>query len=94
MFFQNDMAEDTDSSTTYPQEGDTSNITLGDLDLDTTMNLPYFENGLFFHPHWRQYRQMLENVPDSVHYILGIYITFVGFAGVIGNAIVIYIFTT
>nr|AKS48308.1 rhabdomeric opsin 2 [Platynereis dumerilii] len=85
--------DDSESFTAYPEEGDTNNITLGDLDLDSTLTVPYLENGLFFHPHWRKYRQMLENVPDSVHYILGIYITFVGFAGVIGNAIVIFVFT-
>jgi len=44
----------------------------------------------FIHPHWKQFGL----VPDHWHYIVGIYITIVGITGIVGNAIVIWIFST
>ena len=51
----------------------------------------------FIHPHWKQFGL----VPDHWHYlvgiyitIVGIYITIVGITGIVGNSIVIWIFST
>lgn len=50
----------------------------------------YDTYGYFIHPHWKQFPP----VPDEYHYMVGIYITFVGITGIIGNSIVIWIFST
>ena len=44
----------------------------------------------FIHPHWKQFGL----VPSHWHYIVGIYITIVGITGIIGNSVVIWIFST
>ena len=43
----------------------------------------------FVHPHWYDFPL----VSDEWHYIVGVYITIVGFTGVFGNGLVIYIFS-
>ncbi len=54
---------------------------------------PYFDNPeLIFHPHWRLYREVIDNIPDAAHYVLGLYIAFVGVIGITGNIVVIYLF--
>ena len=45
---------------------------------------------LFIHPHWKQFPL----IPDIWHYAIGIFITFVGISGMLGNILVIYIFGT
>ncbi|XP_076442275.1 rhodopsin-like [Babylonia areolata] len=45
---------------------------------------------LFIHPHWKQFPL----VPDVWHYAIGVFITFVGISGTLGNLLVIYIFGT
>ena len=47
---------------------------------------------LYFHPHWIQYLDTFETMPDYVFYILGIYIAIVGILGTFGNGLVIYFF--
>lgn len=44
---------------------------------------------VFVHPHWRQFPL----VSDAWHYLMGVVITCVGFCGILGNAIVIWMFT-
>nr|WAB24747.1 rhodopsin [Haliotis discus hannai] len=44
---------------------------------------------IFIHPHWKSFPP----IPDVWHYTIGVYITAVGITGVIGNLIVIYIFS-
>lgn len=44
----------------------------------------------FIHPHWKQFGL----VPDHWHFLVGVYITIVGLTGIIGNSIVIWIFST
>ena len=44
---------------------------------------------VFIHPHWYNFPV----VEDGWHYLIGIYITFVGFTGILGNALVIWIFS-
>nr|BAR90770.1 rhabdomeric opsin [Nautilus pompilius] len=44
---------------------------------------------VFIHPHWKHF----PGVPDAAHYIVGIFITVVGICGVMGNGVVIYIFS-
>ena len=43
---------------------------------------------LFIHPHWRQF----PIIPEIWHYAIGIFITFVGISGTMGNLLVLYIF--
>nr|KAG5709810.1 hypothetical protein BaRGS_032634 [Batillaria attramentaria] len=45
---------------------------------------------LFIHPHWKQFPL----IPDMWHYAIGVFITFVGISGTLGNLLVIYIFGT
>ncbi|KAK3090771.1 hypothetical protein FSP39_014497 [Pinctada imbricata] len=45
---------------------------------------------IFIHPHWYQFPP----ISDTWHYIIGIYITIVGITGIIGNSIVIWVFST
>ncbi|XP_060068706.1 rhodopsin, GQ-coupled-like [Ylistrum balloti] len=44
----------------------------------------------YIHPHWKQFPP----VSDTWHYFIGLFITVVGISGVIGNIVVISIFTT
>ena len=55
---------------------------------DATTHI-YDTYNVFIHPHWKQFPL----VSAEWHYIIGIYITIVGFTGILGNALVIYIFT-
>nr|AGL94564.1 rhabdomeric opsin 3 [Platynereis dumerilii] len=55
---------------------------------------PYLPNDLYFHPHWRSYRPFLEELPDIIHWVIGVYIAIVGMIGVIGNFLVIFFFST
>ena len=41
------------------------------------------------HPHWLQYPQ----VGPEIHYFLGVILLLVGTAGVLGNALVLFVFT-
>ena len=43
----------------------------------------------FVHPHWYNFPV----VSAEWHYLVGVYITLVGFTGIFGNALVIYIFS-
>ena len=61
-------------------------------DMVATTEEPYLPNGVYFHPHWRMYRHMIEDIPDIVHYALGLYIAVVGIVGTVGNFIVITLF--
>ncbi|OWF40988.1 rhodopsin, GQ-coupled-like [Mizuhopecten yessoensis] len=44
----------------------------------------------FVHPHWKQF----DPVPHTWHYFIGIFISIVGVSGVIGNIVVITMFST
>lgn len=44
----------------------------------------------FIHPHWKQFGL----VPDHWHFLVGVYITIVGITGIIGNSVVIWVFST
>ncbi|XP_071132770.1 rhodopsin, GQ-coupled-like [Mytilus edulis] len=50
----------------------------------------YDTYGYYIHPHWKQF----DLVPDHWHFMVGVYITIVGITGIIGNSIVIWIFST
>ncbi|XP_052071148.1 rhodopsin, GQ-coupled-like [Mytilus californianus] len=50
----------------------------------------YDTYGYYIHPHWKQF----DLVPDHWHFMVGVYITIVGLTGIIGNSIVIWIFST
>ena len=80
------LAQYTESTwSAYTDNG--SNITV------TTPYPPFFNDpDLLFHPHWRYYRSMIENIPDVVHYVLGVYIAAVGILALLGNGVVIYLF--
>ena len=45
---------------------------------------------VFIHPHWYQFPL----VSDKWHYIIGIYITIVGITGILGNSLVIWVFSS
>ena len=51
-----------------------------------------FFGGIYVHPHWRQYRELINSAPPAFLYSLGAFITVVGFLGIIGNLTVIWIF--
>nr|QKY89066.1 Rhabdomeric opsin [Chaetopleura apiculata] len=53
----------------------------------TTTENPYGD--IIIHPHWKQFPP----VPDYWHYLAGAYMTFMGITGVVGNLIVIWIFS-
>ncbi|ESN97273.1 hypothetical protein HELRODRAFT_129809, partial [Helobdella robusta] len=44
------------------------------------------------HPHWWRYKAEIETTSEIFFLFLGIYITVVGFLGIVGNSTVIYIF--
>ncbi|KAL4240207.1 Melanopsin [Mactra antiquata] len=44
---------------------------------------------VFIHPHWRNFPM----VADAWHYFIGVYITCVGITGILGNSLVIWIFS-
>ena len=49
--------------------------------------------GLFIHPHWQKYRDVIDSAPDALIYGLGVYITLVCFVGIAGNAVAMFIFS-
>ena len=51
------------------------------------------DDELFFHPHWLQYADVIDNVSDAFLYGIGTYITIVCVTGVIGNLSVIVAFS-
>ncbi len=56
---------------------------------------PYFwDESLTLHPHWQQQRYSLEAIPDTVHYLVGVYIGVIGLGGTLANGVVIYLFIT
>lgn len=55
---------------------------------------PFLPDGILFHPYWHPYREFFENVPDLVHYALGIYIAVVCLFACAGNLLVIWIFVS
>jgi len=54
-----------------------------------TINI-YDTYDYFIHPHWKQFGLVL----DHWHYLVVIYVTIVGITGIVGNSIVIWIFST
>lgn len=68
-------------------DNDTSDGTTPTLSNSTSI---YDTYDYFVHPHWKQFGP----IPDHWHYLVGIYITIVGITGIVGNSIVIWIFST
>nr|QKY89064.1 Rhabdomeric opsin [Chiton tuberculatus] len=56
---------------------------------NSTPTSPANSFDVMIHPHWLQFPP----VPDYWHYIIGVYITIVGVTGVVGNFLVIWIFS-
>jgi hypothetical protein len=48
---------------------------------------------LYFHPHWLRYRDVIDGAPDWFISGIGIYITVVCLAGIVGNIAVISVFS-
>jgi len=69
----------------------TASVLAGDVTTqDVNVTTHVFDTyNYFIHPHWRQFPL----VSDTAHYIAGVVITIVGFCGIFGNAIVIWMFT-
>jgi len=52
----------------------------------------HHDDGLYLHPHWLRYHDVIDSAPEWFIYSLGVYITIVGVAGICGNATVIAVF--
>lgn len=50
-------------------------------------------DGLYIHPHWQQYIEIIDSAPDALIYGLGVFITIVCCVGITGNATAIFIFS-
>lgn len=47
---------------------------------------------LYIHPHWLEYREVIEAAPNWFLYGLGVYISLVSVTGIVGNVAVICTF--
>ncbi|ESN97272.1 hypothetical protein HELRODRAFT_85596 [Helobdella robusta] len=47
-----------------------------------------------FHPHWWKYHDIIVNAPMAFYYFLGTFFAVVGFLGVFGNIIVVWVFSS
>ena len=83
--FHTPLYEDWNSSLSY--------FNLSNTTFPTTPRR-YDEHGLYLHPHWDQYREVIDEAPGEFMILLGIYITLVAFIGTFGNLIVLYVFGT
>lgn len=61
----------------------------------TSWSLPhgdYTFHGLYLHPHWLRHRELIEAAPQGFLFAIGVYMTVICFAGIIGNLTVIAVF--
>ena len=70
----------------------TSDLITTEVYNETSTVSNFLPNGLFWHPHWHPYEQMIKDIPDIVFYAFGIYIAIVGIFGVVGNFLVMWMF--
>jgi len=47
---------------------------------------------LYMHPHWLQYRDVIDEAPAWFMYLVGVYMTVICFTGIVGNITVIVVF--
>lgn len=52
----------------------------------------YTFHGLYLHPHWLRHRELIEAAPRGFLYAVGVYMTAICFAGIVGNLTVIVVF--
>lgn len=50
------------------------------------------DDSLYLHPHWSRYGDVIESVSDAFIYGVGVYITLVCLAGIVGNTAVVSVF--
>lgn len=63
----------------------------GDVITDRPMTVTLADD-LFVHPHWLQFRDVMNTAPSWFLTAVGVYITIICLAGLIGNCTVIIIF--
>lgn len=64
--------------------------TVTDISMNETTTHIFDTYTFFVHPHWYNFPV----VSDNWHYAIGVFISIVGIIGILGNATVIYIFST
>jgi hypothetical protein len=61
------------------------------MNLSTPLEDDLF-NGLYLHPHWLRHRELIEAAPQGFLFVVGVYMTLICFAGIVGNLTVIAVF--